>query len=44
MYISFMTFSFRIKELAIQRRTRLNEANKMHQFLRDIDDEEAWIK
>ncbi|XP_062606729.1 spectrin alpha chain-like isoform X6 [Saccostrea cucullata] len=34
----------KIKELAIQRRTRLNEANKMHQFLRDIDDEEAWIK
>ncbi|XP_060065678.1 spectrin alpha chain-like isoform X1 [Ylistrum balloti] len=34
----------KIKELAIVRRTRLNEANTMHQFLRDIDDEEAWIK
>ena len=34
----------RIKELAIHRRNRLNEANTMHQFLRDIDDEEAWIK
>ncbi|XP_052790868.1 spectrin alpha chain-like isoform X10 [Mya arenaria] len=34
----------KIKELAIVRKTRLNEANTMHQFLRDIDDEEAWIK
>ncbi|KAK7505097.1 hypothetical protein BaRGS_00003667 [Batillaria attramentaria] len=34
----------KIKELAIHRRNRLNEANTMHQFLRDIDDEEAWIK
>lgn len=34
----------KIKELAIIRRSRLNEANIMHQFLRDIDDEEAWIK
>ncbi|KAK6196167.1 hypothetical protein SNE40_001445 [Patella caerulea] len=34
----------RIKELAIHRRNILNEANTMHQFLRDIDDEEAWIK
>ncbi|XP_052259701.1 spectrin alpha chain-like isoform X3 [Dreissena polymorpha] len=34
----------KIKELAITRKTRLNEANTMHQFLRDIDDEEAWIK
>ncbi|XP_052790860.1 spectrin alpha chain-like isoform X3 [Mya arenaria] len=33
----------KIKELAIVRKTRLNEANTMHQFLRDIDDEEAWI-
>ena len=36
--------SDRIKELAVHRRNRLNEANTMHQFLRDIDDEEAWIK
>lgn len=34
----------KIKEFAIIRKTRLNEANTMHQFLRDIDDEEAWIK
>ena len=34
----------KIKELSIIRRSRLNEANTMHQFLRDIDDEEAWIK
>ncbi|XP_076454932.1 LOW QUALITY PROTEIN: spectrin alpha chain-like [Babylonia areolata] len=34
----------KIKEMAIHRRNRLNEANTMHQFLRDIDDEEAWIK
>ncbi|PVD22109.1 hypothetical protein C0Q70_17913 [Pomacea canaliculata] len=34
----------KIKELAMHRRNRLNEANTMHQFLRDIDDEEAWIK
>ncbi|XP_041369234.1 spectrin alpha chain-like isoform X2 [Gigantopelta aegis] len=34
----------RIKECAIHRRNLLNEANIMHQFLRDIDDEEAWIK
>ena len=34
----------RIKEFAVHRRNRLNEANTMHQFLRDIDDEEAWIK
>lgn len=34
----------KIKECAIIRRNRLNEANTMHQFLRDIDDEEAWIK
>ena len=30
--------------MAIHRRNRLSEANTMHQFLRDIDDEEAWIK
>ncbi|XP_076436788.1 spectrin alpha chain-like isoform X4 [Babylonia areolata] len=34
----------KIKELSIHRRNRLNEANTMYQFLRDIDDEEAWIK
>jgi len=34
----------KIKEFAVHRRNRLNEANTMHQFMRDIDDEEAWIK
>ncbi|ESO95207.1 hypothetical protein LOTGIDRAFT_202396 [Lottia gigantea] len=34
----------RIREFAVRRRGVLNEANTMHQFLRDIDDEEAWIK
>lgn len=34
----------KIKEFAVHRRNRLKEANTMHQFLRDIDDEEAWIK
>ena len=30
--------------MSVHRHVRLNEANTMHQFLRDIDDEEAWIK
>lgn len=34
----------RIKNLADHRRTRLNEANTLHQFFRDIADEESWIK
>ncbi|CAE1318323.1 SPTA [Acanthosepion pharaonis] len=34
----------KIKELASQRRLRLNDSNTRHQFMRDIDDEEAWIK
>ncbi|GAB6021924.1 hypothetical protein CHUAL_006087 [Chamberlinius hualienensis] len=34
----------RIKNLAGHRRTRLNEANTLHQFFRDIADEESWIK
>lgn len=34
----------RIRELASQRRLRLNDSNTRHQFMRDIDDEEAWIK
>ncbi len=29
---------------AQERRGKLNEANTLHQFFRDIDDEEAWIK
>ncbi|XP_023929927.1 spectrin alpha chain-like isoform X4 [Lingula anatina] len=34
----------KIKELSKDRRTKLEEANTLHQFFRDIDDEEAWIK
>ncbi|XP_046383507.1 spectrin alpha chain [Ischnura elegans] len=34
----------RIKNLAAHRQARLNEANTLHQFFRDIADEESWIK
>ena len=34
----------RVKTLTAHRRARLDEANTLHQFFRDIDDEEAWIK
>ncbi|XP_064649219.1 spectrin alpha chain-like isoform X2 [Lineus longissimus] len=34
----------RVKEITEQRRIRLNEALILHQFFRDIDDEEAWIR
>lgn len=34
----------RIRNLAGHRRARLNEANTLHQFFRDIADEESWIK
>lgn len=34
----------RIKNLAAHRRSRLDEANTLHQFFRDIADEESWIK
>ncbi|KAI2810973.1 Spectrin alpha chain, non-erythrocytic 1 [Blomia tropicalis] len=34
----------RIRTLATYRRNRLNEANTLHQFFRDIADEESWIK
>lgn len=34
----------RVKTLATYRRARLNEANTLHQFFRDIADEESWIK
>merc|ERR1719458_1713461 len=33
-----------VDELAADRQTRLNEANTLHQFFRDIADEEPWIK
>ncbi|XP_064458376.1 spectrin alpha chain-like isoform X2 [Ornithodoros turicata] len=34
----------RVRTLAAYRRSRLNEANTLHQFFRDIADEESWIK
>lgn len=34
----------RIRNLAAHRQSRLNEANTLHQFFRDIADEESWIK
>jgi spectrin alpha len=33
-----------IKDLAAHRQNILNEANTLHQFFRDIADEESWIK
>ncbi len=33
-----------VKQLAAARRDRLSEANSHFQFIRDLDDEEAWIK
>jgi spectrin alpha len=33
-----------VKSAVEQRRNRLNEANTLYQFFRDLDDEEAWIK
>ncbi|XP_074654192.1 spectrin alpha chain-like [Tubulanus polymorphus] len=33
-----------VKERCEHRRVRLNEANTLHQFFRDVDDEEAWIR
>ena len=33
-----------IKDLADKRNNRLKEALALHQFMRDIEDEEAWIK
>uniref|UniRef100_A0A8C9EY26 Spectrin alpha, non-erythrocytic 1 n=1 Tax=Pavo cristatus TaxID=9049 RepID=A0A8C9EY26_PAVCR len=34
----------RIKSMAAARRARLNESHRLHQFFRDMDDEESWIK
>ncbi|XP_075989691.1 alpha spectrin isoform X2 [Anticarsia gemmatalis] len=34
----------RVRNLAAHRRQRLHEANTLHQFFRDIADEESWIK
>ncbi|KAH0615580.1 hypothetical protein JD844_005026 [Phrynosoma platyrhinos] len=34
----------RIKNMAAARRAKLNESHRLHQFFRDMDDEESWIK
>ncbi|EMP38127.1 Spectrin alpha chain, brain [Chelonia mydas] len=34
----------RIKSMAAARRANLNESHRLHQFFRDMDDEESWIK
>ncbi|XP_026324055.1 spectrin alpha chain isoform X1 [Hyposmocoma kahamanoa] len=34
----------RVRNLAAHRRAKLAEANTLHQFFRDIADEESWIK
>lgn len=34
----------KVKTLATSRQSRLNEANTLHTFFRDIADEESWIK
>ena len=38
------TFISRIKERCEERYVKLGEALALHQFFRDIDDEEAWIR
>ncbi len=34
----------KVTQLTLLRREKLNESHRVHQFFRDIDDEEAWIK
>uniref|UniRef100_A0A8C8EVX4 Spectrin alpha, non-erythrocytic 1 n=1 Tax=Oncorhynchus tshawytscha TaxID=74940 RepID=A0A8C8EVX4_ONCTS len=34
----------KIKSMATGRRAKLNESHRLHQFFRDLDDEESWIK
>uniref|UniRef100_A0A452V9T0 Spectrin alpha chain, non-erythrocytic 1 n=1 Tax=Ursus maritimus TaxID=29073 RepID=A0A452V9T0_URSMA len=34
----------KIKTMAASRRAKLNESHRLHQFFRDMDDEESWIK
>ena len=34
----------KIKSMAGGRRAKLNESHRLHQFFRDLDDEESWIK
>lgn len=47
MYVCFIYLHYRYNNVcdsANDRRSKLDEANTLHQFFRDIDDEEAWIK
>lgn len=30
--------------MAADRHKKLDESNSLHQFFRDVDDEESWIK
>eukprot|EP00061_Rhincodon_typus_P014707 g41918.t1 len=34
----------KIKDMATTRRAKLNDSHRLHQFFRDLDDEESWIK
>ncbi|XP_036385628.1 spectrin alpha chain, non-erythrocytic 1-like isoform X3 [Megalops cyprinoides] len=34
----------KIQNMASSRRAKLNESHRLHQFFRDLDDEESWIK
>jgi hypothetical protein len=34
----------KIKSMAASRRAKLSESHRLHQFFRDMDDEESWIK
>ncbi|KAH0505287.1 Spectrin alpha chain, non-erythrocytic 1 [Microtus ochrogaster] len=34
----------KIKNMAASRRAKLSESHRLHQFFRDMDDEESWIK
>ena len=37
-------FLLRVKDMAADRHKKLDESNALHQFYRDVDDEESWIK
>lgn len=34
----------KVKDMAADRHKKLDESNALHQFYRDVDDEESWIK
>lgn len=34
----------KIKSMGAGRRAKLDESHRLHQFFRDLDDEESWIK